>query len=184
MKNGVKKIEQEEKLRCYLKYSGPDVESGTIDVKNLAPALLAFNNSINKIYRHVTDNSANHCNTYVKVLSKGSFNIDLDVVGSVLITASQSGTISAIKIAYETLIKQIFLKKFLKGKPPTHVQPIYGNKVEIENIDNSKVTINAQTYNIYVNKLVDNDLKDLTEPLGAGIETVTLGNREGGGNIN
>jgi hypothetical protein len=183
MKRAEKKIEQQETLSCYIKYKGPEVDNGEMDVKKLAPSLLAFNNSINKIYKDITNDKSSYCNTYVKVVEKGSVGIGLDVIGAVLVSAGQMGAITLIKSAFEELIAQINLKQFLKGEPPKEVTPINGSKFEIKNINNSTINVDARTYNIYDKKIISKDLRDLTEPLGDGIQEVSISSTDGNSNL-
>lgn len=59
-------------------YEGPAVESGVMDVRDLAPALLAFGNVVEAINRIVNGENAT-TKVQVKTVGAGSFAIGLDV---------------------------------------------------------------------------------------------------------
>lgn len=70
------------KLRVRVAYGGPDVEAGTMDIKQLAPALLAFGEMIEEGNKAINGDDLKIRVRVQSDFQKGSFDVGLELVGS------------------------------------------------------------------------------------------------------
>ena len=130
-----------------LVYHGPDVDAGSMEVRDLAPAMLALASLI-----EATATEANGDRARIKIsltsTSTGSFHLGLEILN----TVGVQGAIDTVYSASD-LTKILFgsvgglagtggvwgLIKWLKGRQPSAVQ---------HRGDNLNITINAETINI------------------------------------
>lgn len=70
------------KLRVRVAYGGPDVESGTMDIKQLAPALLAFGAMIEEGNKAINGEDLKIRVRVQSDFQKGSFDVGMELVGS------------------------------------------------------------------------------------------------------
>ena len=124
-----------------LVYEGPAVESGLMDVRDLAPALLAFGNLVEATNRIVNGENAT-AKVQVKTVGAGSFAIGLDVTVAFVqavrdFLSGPDATAAANLIAILTGssvvgVGAITLVKRLQGRSPSTVRRKEKGRVEIE----------------------------------------------------
>ena len=167
-----------------LVYEGPAVESGAMDVRDLAPALLAFGNLIEAANRVVNGDKA-AAKVQVKTVGAGSFAIGLDVAVKFLkatrdFLSGPESTAAANLVGVLTGTATIGLGAFalirrLRGRTPP-VQRLAGGKVEVE-IDGQKIEVDEVVARVSVDLGVRASLERvIAEPLAKeGIDAVQVG---------
>jgi len=132
-----------------LVYEGSAVESGVMDVRDLAPALLAFGNLIEATNRVVNGESAT-AKVQVRTVGAGSFAIGLDVSVAFIqsvrdFLAGPEATAAANLIGVLTGSAvigagAIALVKRLRGRGPSAVRRKDGGRVDVE-IDGETIEV-------------------------------------------
>ncbi|WP_275272424.1 hypothetical protein [Limnobacter sp. P1] len=152
----------EEKLT--LVFDGPAVENGEIDVRDLAPALLAIGELIQAANSEINGTRA-QMSVKVKATAEGSFEVDLNLIQSLMENAKalfdfasiHNDSIAAANELADLLFKIVggtvatgggllALIKFLKGRKPDRIEQ-RGGDVHIHIGDNYFVT-NKRTVQI------------------------------------
>lgn len=142
-------------------FDGPAVESGEIDVQDLAPALLAIGALIQAANAEINGDRAQVA-VKVKATKDGSFEVDLMLVQSILeqakgffdILSAHKDGIAAMNDLADLLFKGgaattmiggglIGLLKFLKGRKPDRIVPA-GGDIHVH-LGDSYFTTNPQT---------------------------------------
>lgn len=170
-----------------LSYDGPALTNGSMDVRDLAPALLAAGNLVEAINRVVNGETAT-ANVHVRTVSPGSFSIGLDVWVAFLqtvrdILAGPDGTAAANIVTIVTGAKAIlggvgviYLVKWLKGQSPTAIKRKGDGRVSVE-LDGRQIEVDEIVARVAIDVSVRLALERvIAEPLSKeGIETVDLG---------
>jgi hypothetical protein len=168
-----------------LTYDGPAVESGMMDVRDLAPALLGVGQLIEAANRVLYGSTA-VASVRVRTVRTGSFNVGLDVGVTFLQTmrdmwSGPEATAAANLIAVMTFgtgipIGAIKLIKMLKGRQPTAIHRKDGGRVEVE-INGQRIEVDEPVARVAVDLNVRLALESvIAEPLAKeGIVSVQLG---------
>ena len=166
-------------------YEGPAVESGLMDVRDLAPALLAFGNLVEATNRIVNGDAAS-AKVQVKTVGAGSFAIGLDVTVAFVQTvrdflsgpeATAAANLIGILTGTATIGGgAIWLVKKLRGRSPGAVRRKEGRRVEVE-IDGETIEVDEVVARVSVDVSVRAALERVVaEPLASeGIDAVQLG---------
>jgi hypothetical protein len=156
-------------IRVELRYSGPEVDDGTLLVEDMLDALSGFQDAFVRLAkRQDVPNPAQHLG--VVTLEKGSARILLDVFEWVVknpapASVFTTGGIAAVGGAYivlKDILKVVFGKKALQGQSVTNYNFV-GN-----NIAFNDVTLNQRQFEVLRSGEIDRDLKKLTAPLKRG----------------
>lgn len=171
-----------------LVYEGPAVESGVMDVRDLAPALLALGNLIEATNRVVNGEAAT-AKVQVRTVGAGSFAIGLDVTVAFVQAvrdflsgpdATAAANIIGILTGGAAIgTGAILLIKKLRGKSPNAVRRKEGGTVEVE-IDGQTIEVDEVVARVSVDVAVRAALERVVaEPLAnEGIDAVSIGPAE------
>lgn len=125
------------------------MHSHEIDVNVLISSLMYTSNLIQEINRELdTDKKID---IKIKALEKGSFEIHIELIESLLKSMFSSETISYADNIISILGGLYGFANFLKGSKPTVVNEIKDNQINIVNENGEKTTITNNVYNIYMN---------------------------------
>ena len=168
-----------------LVYEGPAVESGAMDVRDLAPALLAFGNLIEATNRVVNGADA-AAKVQVRTVAAGSFAVGLDLtvrfvqgVRDFLVgpeSAAAANLIGILTGGPVVGLGALALVKRLRGKPPKAVSKKEKGRVEIA-IDDMVFEVDGVVARVAVDIDVRASLERVVaEPLSNdGIDAVSIG---------
>ncbi len=148
-------------LRIELRYSGPEVEDGTLPVEDILDALAGFQDAFVKLARLENLSQPERHLRFV-TLEKGSAKVLLDVI------EMASRAYKAIK----NLFSALEAKKELRGQPITYNNCTIINGGAII----GKSSLNTGTFEVLKSGDLDNDFDRLTAPLKKGrrIDSVEL----------
>jgi hypothetical protein len=168
-----------------LTYAGPAVETGTMDVRDLAPALLGVGQLLEAANR-VVNGETSRVKVRIRTTSSGSFVILFDIDFSFIkslqdMLAGPEATAAANLISFLTTgitipVGAIKLVKWLKGKRPTRVKQKGANKVEVE-IDGQSIEVDEPVARLALDINVRLSLERVVaEPLSKdGFDSVEIG---------
>jgi hypothetical protein len=149
-------------VRLVISYDGPSVAGGQMDVRDLAPAMLATA----KLFEH-TAQQMYGTTTRLKIdvqaaFRQGSFSYEvltqaIDVGKSLLDHISVSDVI----ITGDMLFRLI---RAARGRVPARIDRT-SDAAAITFHDGSVINVNAQTVNLYVNSAIRRDAEGVVEPL-------------------
>jgi hypothetical protein len=141
-------------------YNGPALESGTMDVRDLAPALLALSSLVDQINARVNGADKPIAMKF-KSTSKGSLIADLQLATTWVQEAIgffSSGKADQLRTIMDTLwgggittgVAGIFyLIKFLKGRPAARVEPgPTSTTINVFNIQGDYITTSVATFEL------------------------------------
>jgi hypothetical protein len=171
-------------VQISLRYIGPEVDTGEMDVNEVATALQGFASAYSKVAARVAPEA--HQQLKVTAIRESSF--DLFIAAALVLT--QSGDMiekietvtNAAKYTFRLVTEVMNLKKHTKAQPYT--TQINGNNHSITVINAEKVecTISLPAFEMYREKLLDPDLNKITAPLREGrVEEAQLKDEEEGG---
>lgn len=157
-------------LQITLKYSGHDVDDGTMSLEDMIPALQGFASAYGKIANF--ENLDVQHKLRVVGVSKGSFDILLEVWEKL---GNNNGQLEALKVMgsgiagiITIILGVIKIKKHIKKRPFT-TKPVPENKsIEINNSGNARLEMPINVYNIFQSKLIDTDLSKMVASLEEG----------------
>ncbi len=175
-----------------LVFDGPSVENGEIDVQDLAPALLAMGQLIQATNQEINGEKA-HVSVRVKATAEGSFEVDLNLMQSLIenakalfdFSAENKEGIAAAKDLAEILFKVtggvgalgggVFaLMKYLKGRKPDKVENLKSGDIHIHCGDTYFLT-NKKTLQVAESVTVRQQMRKYVSTLAKdGIDTLKV----------
>jgi hypothetical protein len=166
-----------------LVYEGPAVEGGIMDVRDLAPALLAFGNLIEATNRVVNGDTAT-AKVQVGTVGAGSFWIGLDITVVQVVRdflAGLEATAAANLVGILTGgsavgAGAVYVIRKLRGRSPSAVRRMEGRRVEVE-IDGESIEVDEIVARVSVDPGVRAAFERVVaEPLATeGIDAVAIG---------
>ena len=172
---------QKNKAQFSIRYEGPAVASGAMDVSDFAPALLALGDLVAAANRELNPDRQITVKTYVTATSKSSFGALLEIVQGNL-PLLVDATFSYVATASD-LKSQLFgrngLLPFIKEAAGRHVTK-EGSDEEGKPIvrfegDNNTINIEPTIYNLYSDKGARESVEAVVEPLKReGIQTLSF----------
>lgn len=143
-----------------LSYDGPSLRDGTMDVQDLAPALLAFGQLIQEANRELNKDKAAVVVRVRADLLRGSVITQIDIVQSTwgfirdIFSSPGADALSnlfgILGIGSGLTGGLLWLLKQLRGRPAENVRPIGDGRVEVT-INNNTIIIDQHTVNLYNN---------------------------------
>lgn len=137
-----------------LKYKGPSVDDGSMDVYAAAANMVAFSNYVvaatKQLYGDV------EVKAEVKAFQHGSFETDLifQVVG---LGATVLTTTPDVKSVLTAVKESVNLFKFLKGKPPQKVEHIdQSNNVAVTSVSGNVIIVQTESLNLTMDEKAGN----------------------------
>lgn len=164
-----------ETSKVRIAYTGEALENGAMDINDLAPALLAFAELVKRANVLVGNTQPVRLMLNADSIKRGSFDVTLELIYSgldqikLLMGAAEDiglkalsdalGIGATIKEGVFWLIQAIGNKKILK------VSETDDNKVAINLNDNSKIIINQNTYNVFMDHEARSSITKVMEPV-------------------
>lgn len=164
-----------ETSKVRIAYTGEALENGAMDINDLAPALLAFAELVKRANVLVGNTQPVRLMLNADSIKRGSFDVTLELIYSgldqikLLMGAAEDiglkalsdalGIGATIKEGVFWLIQAIGNKKILK------VSETDDNKVAINLNDNSKIIINQNTYNVFMDHEARSSITKVIEPV-------------------
>lgn len=172
-----------------ISYGGPALSEGTMDVRELAPALLAIGDVVTEANR-----ALNEDRSAVKVSVKsdfktGSFEIGLEVIQTLadqvrFFTSKPAFTAENIAefigLSAGSGISLFALIKWLRGRKISSVTTIKNGKIRIETDGNyDSIEVSEETVKLYRHKKTRQGIKEIVKPLlKKGIDKFIVRERE------
>ena len=157
-------------------YNGPALADGTMDVRELAPALMALGDLVSEANKIINDESSKIQVRIKADFQVGSFEISIEIIRTVL--DQLSGMFSSDHFDAKAILTVIGLIpglsginalevfRIIKGRKIESAERFEDDKVKIYYQDNSQPTIiNQPVYNVFVNLNVQDSIQDLLKPL-------------------
>ena len=174
-------------------YLGEKVQGGQMDVKDLAPALLAVGKLCERAHKLI-NNSDEGVSVLVKKVKAGSFEIDLSVVSSLLGQAETLFEEDVCKTAEELLefigllgetvgkvsygvtgvLSVIGIYKSIKGRKIKEI--IHeGKDVKVKTFKGDEVTTTEEAWKLYQDSIMRHNMAEIVSPLGQeGIDSLEV----------
>ena len=169
--------------QCFrIKYNGEALADHTIDINDLAPALLALSDIIQEA-NNIANDDRSRISVKVKATETGCFQIwiqaaqsltdqTVSFLGGAHITALVNLLAMLGFVGCPTAIGLIALIKKLRGRQPAQVKEIDSGTLEIET-DSGSVVVTKIEWEMYQSRTIRKSVYQLLKPLEkAGVETV------------
>jgi len=159
-----------ESIRISLRYHGPEVDAGEMNVDDVIRALQGFSGAYIKISSWIAPDARQE----LKVTAIKNESFDLIVLAGLYLASTGDlfekidASINVAKFAFGLFADVIGLKKHTKQLPYTARVDGDGNNVTIINAENVTMTVPLPAFEMYREKLLDNDLAKITNPLSQG----------------
>lgn len=156
-----------------IKYSGPDVEDGSMPVEDVLQALQGFSNAYSKIskFKNITTRQQirlvglqkGSCDLLISIIDVAN---QINIVGDQLLAGSLTGGL-ALQII-KTILSLIKLTKHTQNKAYDIKINGNNNSVTIQNFNNVSLDVPIEVLDLFQNKVVAADLNKITDPLSEG----------------
>ena len=156
-------------------YTGEALENGAMDINDLAPALLAFADLVKRANVLVGNTQPVRLMLNADSIKRGSFDVTLELIYSgldqikLLMGAAEDIGLKALSDALgigATIKEGVFwLIQAIGNKKILNVSETDDNKVAINLNDNSKIIINQNTYNVFMDHEARSSITKVMEPV-------------------
>ncbi|HUB01859.1 MAG TPA: hypothetical protein VL983_04210 [Terriglobales bacterium] len=154
-------------IRISLRYIGPEVNTGEMDIDEVSSALAGFSRAYSKTASEISPESTHRLK--VAALQESSF--DVFIVAAMQLTkfgdvVQQIETVTnAARFAFELITEVIRVKQHLKGKNYTYNLNGRDNKITVINIDHLEMDCSKAAFGLIAEKVIDNDIDRIVAPL-------------------
>ena len=165
----------DDKTSFQISYDGPALESGRMDVRDLAPALLAVGELCQASNHVLNGDRAKVAVNVSSEFQRGSFQVDLEVAQTIAKAAKDTllsrevatgltlaAVLGLVKGAQVSLIA---LYKLLKGKKPKNTTTLRSGDIRIEFEDGKTVEVGRDVVKLYNDSTVREHAKNVVRPL-------------------
>jgi hypothetical protein len=154
-------------MRITLRYSGRDVDNGTMPIDEVVDALQGFSGAYGKIANHLDPGETHQLR--VSAIRTGSFEL-LIVAWAVLTqTGDQLAALetlgNATRYVLNVVAGVIGAKKHTKGQPYSVSVRGDNNTVVVVNAEGAELAIPPEAFNVFKEKLIEGDLNRIAAPL-------------------
>ena len=156
-----------EPLRISLRYRGPEVDSGEMDINEVVEALQGFSGAYGKVASEVAPDSTHQLR--VAAIRESSF--DVFIIAAIYLSqhADVLKTIETVtdaaKYVFGMVTAVIGLKKHTKGQPYNVNVKGNNNTVVVLNSDNVELHVPLESFELFKSGLIDRDLNKIVAPL-------------------
>ena len=160
----------QERLKVYLKFEGPEVEDGTMSLKDIVPVLQGFYGAYAELAKTYDPDSTHHVK--ITAVRRGSADIVLEVwqtvtghpdlfagVGAIFVTGAH--------LIVKKIIGVVRLKRHVKRRP-FKAEITGDNNIVVLNSQNVSVNVPKETHDTFESRIIDRHLDKLTSPLVIG----------------
>lgn len=164
-----------ETSKVRIAYTGEALENGAMDINDLAPALLAFADLVKRANVLVGNTQPVRLMLNADSIKRGSFDVTLELIYSgldqikLLMGAAEDIGLKALSDALgigATIKEGVFwLIQAIGNKKILNVSETDDNKVAINLNDNSKIIINQNTYNVFMDHEARSSITKVMEPV-------------------
>jgi hypothetical protein len=161
-------------IRISLRYIGPEVDSGEMDIDEVVTALAGFSKAYSKVASEISPTATHQLK--VTALRESSF----DVFISAMATLNQYGdafkqienVVNAAKFVFSLITSVINCKKHVKGSLYTFNVDGKNNTVNVEHVE---INVPREAFEMFAQKVLDNELNKIVAPLSQrGIDSAEL----------
>lgn len=156
-----------EALRITIRYSGSQVDDGTMPVDDVMDALQGFSGAYGKISSRL--DPERHHQLKLAAVQTGSF--ELAVLAWAMM-AQAAGTLETLQVLTDSarwvvskITEIITVKKHTKAEPYTFNVRGDNNTVVVVNAEGAELAIPPDAFELFKSKLIDSDLHKITTPL-------------------
>lgn len=168
------------KYALTIAYDGSGLQDGTMDVKELAPALLAFGTLLDEANKELNGSDAKLQVLVKSDFKAGSFHVDFEIARTLMEQVSLLWSISppftvdqileylGLVSVFSSITGITVLELFEKiaGRKIKKGTVIEDNNIKLEFEDNSQsITINKNVYQLFINLGVQSSIQKIIKPL-------------------
>ena len=158
---------KKDKIQITLKYSGNDVNDGTMSVEDIVPALEGLSSVYGKITNLYEPGSQHKLR--ITAVNKGSFEVVIEVwnkLGEISPQLQGGAVVGGVAFgAVKMILKLMQLTKHIQKQPYTETVPAVSNTISIKNSNGNEINVPIQVFTLYKEGAVAGDLAKVVKPL-------------------
>lgn len=176
-----------ETKNIHIKFAGPQLESGRIDIWDFSQSVSALNELLHLVAKEAETTKGKNLKLDLIALNKGSFDVNIaitvrdltDYIPAIVPLLSDVRVISSVQQLIELVKELVDVKKFLQGEKAQGVQITHNEgapQITIKG-NTGKINVNVVTYNLLQSKKTNQKLHKLVQPLlkdGAEVESIEI----------
>lgn len=160
-------ITMAEPIKISLRYDGPEVDNGEMDIDDVAEALKGFSGAYGKVASHYSPELSHQIR--IAAIEPGSFRVLITALGIVSSAgqpqALMESVTNAAQFIFRVITYVISLKKHTKGESYDISVKGRDNTVNVINADKMELHVPLEAFDVFKDKLIDGDLNRIVDPL-------------------